>query len=178
MAYKQSGNPFKKKVMTKKELKESSKGSGFFGQQKKSGPYSTVKGDLMSGTDAGLGEFGKTDTKIGGIRRRSGKQVVFGGQSDRPGQRDGFGAVGVGRSLDKVMTDKPKASSRVSADMPAVDVKPKRRRRRKTVTEQAREAKGDRLSRRQKKRLSKGGAKSQRQLDRIKRRAARRARRA
>ena len=176
MAYKQSGNPFKKKVMTKKELKESSKGSGFFGQQKKSGPYSTVKGDLMSGTDAGLGEFGKTDTKIGGIRR-SGKQVVFGGQSDRPGQRDGFGAVGVGRSLDKVMTDKPKASSRVSADMPAVEVKP-RRRRRKTVTEQAREAKGSRLSRRQKKRLSKGGAKSQRQLDRIKRRAARRARRA
>ena len=155
MAYKQSGNPFKKKVMTKKELKESSKGSGFFGQQKKSGPYSTVKGDLMSGTDAGLGEFGKTDTKIGGIRR-SGKQVVFGGQSDRPGQRDGFGAVGVGRSLDKAMTDKPKASSRVSSDMPAVDVTAPKTSSRKEM--------------RQKRR-------SQRKLERDQRRTARRKRR-
>ena len=172
MAYKQSGNPFKKR-----SIKMIDRENNVFGSKSPTGPYSTVKGDLMSGRDAGLGEFGKTDTKIGG-RRKSGKQVVFGGKSDRPGQREGFGAVGVGRSLDKVMTDKPKASSRVSADMPAVDVKPRRRRRRKTVTEQAREAKGSRLSRRQKKRLSKGGAKSQRQLDRIKRRAARRARRA
>ena len=177
MAYKQPSNPFKKRSIKMVDHKkrypdydEHNKVvtySNVFGSKSPTGPYSTVKGDLMSGRDAGLGEFGRTDTKIGG-RRRSGKQVVFGGKSDRPGQRDGFGAVGVGRSLDKAMTDKPKTSSRVSSDMPAVDVTAPKTSSRKEM----------RQKRRSQRKLERDQRRTARRRKRLAAREARRARRA
>ena len=85
--------------------------SNVFSMKSPTGPYSTIEGDLMSGRDAGLGEFGQTDTKIGGLGR-GGKQRIG----------RGFRQTDIASSLSKAMTDSPKTSSRTSTDMPAVDV--------------------------------------------------------
>ena len=97
MAYKkQKNNPINFGEGTGSALKKIDTSAGSFGNVdfnktgKSSGPYSTASGDLMSGTGAGLGEFGKTDTKIGG-RNREGKQEVY----------EGFKGGGVGRDIDR-----------------------------------------------------------------------------
>lgn len=57
----------------------------------RTGAYSTADGDLMSGKDAGLGEFGRTDTKIGGYNEDTGEYRVY----------EGFKGGGVGQSIDR-----------------------------------------------------------------------------
>lgn len=121
MAYKQRNNPFKKVDFTR--------GIG-------SGAYSTADGDLMSGTKAGLGKFGTTDTRIG-RRNKEGDQEIF----------DMYTGSRVGRDIDrsnKGMKPFPERRQReglssynqrmrsanyvdrdpVEASMPAVDVTP------------------------------------------------------
>ena len=44
---------------------------------KSSGAYSTEGGKLMSGTKAGYGEFGQTDTEIGETDPTTGKQRIY-----------------------------------------------------------------------------------------------------
>ena len=55
------------------------------------GAYSTADGDLMSGKDSGLGEFGRTDTKIGEYNEDTGEQRVY----------EGFKGGGVGQDIDR-----------------------------------------------------------------------------
>lgn len=57
----------------------------------RSGAYSTADGDLMSGKDSGLGEFGRTNTKIGEYNEDTGEQRVY----------EGFKGGGVGQDIDR-----------------------------------------------------------------------------
>jgi hypothetical protein len=130
--------------------------SDVFSMKSPTGPYSTIEGDLMSGRDAGLGEFGQTDTKIGGLGR-GGKQRVS----------RGFRQTDVASSLDETMANKPRAS-RISADMSAVDVVEKKGPSRKELRQQKR---AQRQAEREAKR-------AERKKKRLAAREARRARRA
>lgn len=119
------------------------------------GSYSTADGKLMSGTKAGYGEFGQTDTEIGDTNKRTGKQRTYESYGGSP-------------------TNKP-VSKRVNRSSSSESTPVKRELSKKS---ELRRIKGEALSNRQKIRLEKGGEKAERQEARIKRKAERQARRA
>lgn len=111
MAYKkQKNNPINFGEGTGSALKKIDTSAGSFGNVdfnktgRSSSPYSTAGGDLMSGTGAGLGKFGKTDTKIGGRNKKTGEQEVYRGFTE--------GGNKTATDLDNAMKDEPKPRSK------------------------------------------------------------------
>ena len=117
------------------------------------GMYSTKGGKVMSGTKAGYGEFGQTDTEIGEIDPVTGKQRIY----------TAFGGSTAGMAT-------PRSVDTTPANMPDVTVTPKTKLSKES---ELRRVKGKALTNRQKKRLGKGGAKAERQEARIRNKARR-----
>tara|TARA_R110002012_G_C11530658_1_gene600452 strand:+ start:394 stop:996 length:603 start_codon:yes stop_codon:yes gene_type:complete len=159
--------------------------SDVFSMKTPTGPYSTAKGDLMSGRGAGLGEFGRTDTKIGEYNEDTGKQRVYEGMKgsvvgrdidrankgmkpypERNPRESNFEFEQRVRRASKVDTG-PETGPKIESNMPDVDVREEKGLSRKELRQQRR---AQRQAERQAKR-------EERRKNRLAAREARRARR-
>ena len=119
------------------------------------GSYSTTDGKLMSGTKAGYGQFGQTDTEIGETNPKTGKQ----------------------RTYTSYQTDEQKNKPRVKQPLTTHSGKHIGNKKELSKNSELKRVKGKELTNRQKIRLEKGGAKAERQEARIRNRAERKANR-